>query len=93
MIFPGYPKQVVLRRALAIKAVPASRERASRTGSHPGLTPDIPPEEWIARVENVTLDEMGEEAERLLDGRVLSLSVVGNVATAPMSEPDLKVAL
>ena len=41
----------------------------------------------------MTLDDVGEEAERLFDGRVLSLSVVGNVARPPLSQPDLKLAL
>lgn len=51
------------------------------------------PEEWIARVESVTADEVGEEAQRLLDGRMLSLAVVGNVGKLPLSAPDLASAL
>ena len=50
-------------------------------------------EEWIAKIEAVSADEVGAEAERLLDGRVLSLSVVGNVGKLPISGPDLAVAL
>jgi hypothetical protein len=33
------------------------------------------------------------EAERLLDGRVLSLSVLSNVGKLPLSAPDLAAAL
>ena len=51
------------------------------------------PEEWIARLEEVRADEVGEEAQRLFDGRVLSLSVVGNVGKLPVSAPDLAAAL
>jgi len=50
-------------------------------------------EELVARVEAVTADEVGEEAERLFDGRVLSLAVVGNVGKLPISAPDLAGAL
>ena len=52
-----------------------------------------PTEELISRVESVTADDVGEEAERLFDGRVLSLSVVGNVGKLPVSAPDLAGAL
>jgi predicted Zn-dependent peptidase len=51
------------------------------------------PEEWIARFDAVTEDQVGEEANRLLDGRVLSLSVVGNVGRLQVSESDLAMAL
>ena len=50
-------------------------------------------EELLARVEAVTLDAAGEEAGRLLDGKALSLSVVGNVAKLPFSAPDLASSL
>ncbi len=53
----------------------------------------MPPEEILARVEAVTADEVGEEAERLLDPKVLSLTIVGNVGKAPLSAPDLASAL
>jgi predicted Zn-dependent peptidase len=53
----------------------------------------LPAEELIARVEAVTLREIGEEAERLLDPRVLSLTIVGNVGKAPLTAPDLAAAL
>ena len=53
----------------------------------------VTPEEWIARLEDVRAEEVGEEAERLFDGRVLSLSVVGNVGKLPVSAPDLAAAL
>ena len=52
-----------------------------------------PAEELIARVEAVTADDVGEEAERLFDGRMLSLAVVGNVGKLPISAPDLAGAL
>ena len=52
-----------------------------------------PVEELLARVEAVTLDEAGEEAGRLLDGKTLSLSVVGNVAKLPLAAADLAAAL
>jgi predicted Zn-dependent peptidase len=52
-----------------------------------------PMEEWLAKVEAVTSDDVAHEAERLLDGRVLSLSVVGNVGKLPLTAPDLAAAL
>lgn len=52
-----------------------------------------PSEELIARVEAVTSDDVAKEAERLFDGRILSLSVVGNVGKLPISAPDLAGAL
>jgi hypothetical protein len=50
-------------------------------------------EEWLAKAEAVTSDDVAHEAERLLDGRVLSLSVVGNVGKLPLTAPDLAAAL
>jgi predicted Zn-dependent peptidase len=52
-----------------------------------------PMEEWLAKADAVTSDDVAEEAERLLDGRVLSLSVVGNVGKLPYTAPDLAAAL
>jgi predicted Zn-dependent peptidase len=52
-----------------------------------------PVEELLARVAAVTLDEVGEEAVRLLGGKSLSLSVVGNVAKLPLAAADLASAL
>ncbi|MGE5275633.1 MAG: M16 family metallopeptidase [Acidobacteriota bacterium] len=52
-----------------------------------------PAEEMIARVEAVTGDDVAREAERLLDPRVLSLTIVGNVGRPPLSAPDLASAL
>ncbi len=52
-----------------------------------------PAEEMMARVEAVTAKEVAEEAERLFDGRMLSLAVVGNVGKLPISAPDLASAL
>jgi predicted Zn-dependent peptidase len=53
----------------------------------------VPAEELILRVEAVTAEEIGEEAQRLFDGRVLSLSVVGNVGKLPITAPDLAQAV
>ena len=50
-------------------------------------------EEWLAKVDAVTSDEVAQEAERLFDGRVLSLAVVGNVGKLPLTAPDLAAAL
>lgn len=50
-------------------------------------------EEWLAKVDAVTSDEVAEEAERLFDSRVLSLAVVGNVGKLPLTAPDLAAAL
>ena len=52
-----------------------------------------PPEELRRRVEAVTLDDIGKEAERLFDGRALSLCVVGNVGKLPVTRSDLDSAL
>jgi predicted Zn-dependent peptidase len=52
-----------------------------------------PMEEWLAKADAVTAEDVAEEAERLLDGRVLSLSVVGNVGKLPLTAPDLAAAL
>jgi predicted Zn-dependent peptidase len=52
-----------------------------------------PMEEWLSKVDAVSSDDVAEEAERLLDGRVLSLSVVGNVGKLPLTAPDLAAAL
>jgi len=53
----------------------------------------VPAEDWIAKGEAVTANEIGEEAQRLFDSRVLSLAVVGNVGKLPISAPDLAAAL
>jgi predicted Zn-dependent peptidase len=53
----------------------------------------IPAEEMMARVEAVSADDVAEEAERLFDGRMLSLAVVGNVGKLPISAPDLASSL
>jgi predicted Zn-dependent peptidase len=51
------------------------------------------PEELIAKVEAVTEDEIGEEAGRVLNGRSLSVSVVGNVGKLALTPSDLAGAL
>jgi predicted Zn-dependent peptidase len=48
------------------------------------------PERWIERIEAVTADEVDAEAQRLLGGRGLSLSVVGNVSRLPFTAEDLR---
>jgi predicted Zn-dependent peptidase len=50
-------------------------------------------EEMLSRVEAVTSDAIAEEAERLFDGRVISMAVVGNVGKLPITVPDLASAL
>ena len=50
-------------------------------------------EELIAKVEAVTLAEIDEEARRVLDGRALSVSVVGNVGRYSVSAAELAQAL
>jgi predicted Zn-dependent peptidase len=52
-----------------------------------------PPEELLARIEAVSADDLDEEAARVLDGRVLSLAVVGNVGKLPLCASDLAAAL
>lgn len=51
------------------------------------------PAEMISRVEAVTADDVAREAERLFDGRMISIAVVGNVGKLPISAPDLASAL
>jgi len=50
-------------------------------------------EEMMARVDAVTGKDVAEEAERLFDGRMISLAVVGNVGKLPISAPDLATSL
>ncbi len=50
-------------------------------------------EEMMARVDAVTANDVAEEAERLFDGKVLSLAVVGNVGKLPISALDLATSL
>ncbi len=50
-------------------------------------------EELIAKIEAVHRDEVGAEADRLLDGRALSLAVVGNVERLSLARRDLSQAL
>ncbi len=52
-----------------------------------------PAEELMARVEAVTADDVAGEAERLFDGRLLSLAVVGNVGKLPISASGLASSL
>ena len=76
---------------LALESTVSRMSSAARQEFYFGRT--MTPEEWIARIEAVTEDQVGEEAERLFDGRVLSLSVVGNLEKLPVSAPDLAAAL
>ncbi len=50
-------------------------------------------EELIAKVEAVTLAQVNAEARRVLDGRALSVSVVGNVGRYSISAAELAGAL
>ncbi len=50
-------------------------------------------EEMMGRVEAVTAEDVAEESERLFDGRLLSLAVVGNVGKLPISASELAAAL
>jgi len=52
-----------------------------------------PPEEILARVEAVRPEEVDAEAARLLDGRALSLAVVGSLPRLAVSRADLSSAL
>src|SRR5262245_19367030 len=51
------------------------------------------PDELIARVEAVTADEVGEEAGRVVDGKSLSVSVVGDAGPRALTPADLAGAL
>jgi predicted Zn-dependent peptidase len=51
------------------------------------------PEELIAKVEAVTADEVGEEAGRVVDGKSLSVSVVGDAGPRALTAADLADAL
>ena len=76
---------------LALESTVSRMSMQARQQFYLGRT--TPAEELIARVEAVEADDVGEEAERLFDGRTLSLSVVGNVGRLPISAPDLASAL
>jgi predicted Zn-dependent peptidase len=52
-----------------------------------------PPEEWIADVEAVTADQVAQEAERILDGKSLAVSIVGDAGRLGFSASDLAGAL
>lgn len=52
-----------------------------------------PPEATIARLEAVTLEEIDAEAARLLDGKSLSVSAVGNVGRLRLTPADLAAAI
>ena len=76
---------------LALESTVSRMSSAARQEFYFGRV--LPPEELIARVDAVTADEIGEEAGRVLDGRLLSLSVVGDVAKLSVSSSDLSSAL
>ena len=52
-----------------------------------------PIEETVRRVEGVTLEDIDAEADRVLGGRSLSVSVVGNVGRLRLKPADLAAAL
>ncbi|HEY3205175.1 MAG TPA: pitrilysin family protein, partial [Thermoanaerobaculia bacterium] len=70
---------------LALESTVSRMSSAARQEFYLGRI--VPPEELIAKVEALSEDDVGAEAERLLDGRVLSLSVVGNVGKFSISGP------
>ncbi|MBC8645912.1 MAG: insulinase family protein [Thermoanaerobaculia bacterium] len=76
---------------LALESTVSRASQQARQEYYFGRT--LATEELISRVEAVTADEIGEEAERLFDGRVISLAVVGNVGKLPISAPELASAL
>jgi predicted Zn-dependent peptidase len=77
-----------------ILALESTVSRASTQARHEFyFGRSIPAEESIARVEAVTSDEVGQQAERLFNSRLLSLSVVGSVGKLPVSPTDLASAL
>ena len=51
------------------------------------------PEEWIADVDAVTADQVAEEAGRVLDGKSLAVSIVGDAGRLALSAKDLAGAL
>jgi predicted Zn-dependent peptidase len=51
------------------------------------------PEEWLARIEAVTAEEIAEISQDVLSGRSLSLSVVGDVGRTEYSSRDLAAAV
>ena len=77
-----------------VLALESTISRASQQARHEFyFGRSIAAEELVARVESVKAIEVDEEAERLLDGRTLSLSVVGNVGRLPFTATDLVAAL
>jgi predicted Zn-dependent peptidase len=76
---------------LALESTVSRMSVAARQEFYFGRT--ATPEEQVARVQAVTEDEIGEEAGRVLDGRSLSVSVVGNVGKLELSPDDLAGAL
>ena len=77
-----------------ILALESTVSRASTQARHEYyFGRSISAEESIKRVEAVTADELGEQAERLFNSRLLSLSVVGSVGKLPVSSTDLASAL
>jgi predicted Zn-dependent peptidase len=76
---------------LALESTVSRMSMQARQEFYFGRTSSM--EEMMARVEAVTADNVAEEAERLFDGRMLSLAVVGNVGKLPISAPDLASAL
>ncbi len=77
--------------ALALESTVSRMSSAARQEFYFGRI--LSPEELIAKVDAVTVDEVGEEAARVLDGRLLSLAVVGDVGKLAVSASDLGAAL
>lgn len=76
---------------LALESTVSRMSSAARQELY--FRPMEPIEELIARVEAVTLEQVDEEARRVLDGRALSVSVVGNVGRFSISGSELAGAL
>ena len=51
------------------------------------------PEEWLARIEGVTLDEVEEVTHEIFSGESLSLSIVGDVGNLSYTGSDLAAAV
>jgi predicted Zn-dependent peptidase len=76
---------------LALESTVSRMSSAARQELY--FRPMEPIEELIAKVEAVTLEQVNEEARRVLDGRALSVSVVGNVGRYAISASELAGAL
>ena len=72
---------------LALESTISRMSAAARQELYFGRTET--PEEQIAKVEAVTADEVAEEAARVVDGKTLSVSVVGDAGPRALTAADL----